>query len=164
MDSNPGAKDSSQDSKCTELDDHARQLSPMANWSHTGLGLLNLVQPDPNSTPTAGNTLHLICFLNKSEDNNSPPSDTAVGTDPSFPSVINDISSIRNTNHHLSSELNSSDADNAHDAHDAHNAHDVAATDKNDDVCSISNRSRLSARSIAHSLAATMKDGLLGHQ
>ena len=30
MDSNPGAKDSSQDSKYIELDGHARQLSPTA--------------------------------------------------------------------------------------------------------------------------------------
>ena len=50
MDSNQGAKDSSQDSKCTKLDSHMRQLSPMADWGHTGLGTLSLTQPNPNST------------------------------------------------------------------------------------------------------------------
>ena len=102
-----------------------------------------------------GNTLHSICFSNKNEENNSPPSDTAVGMDPSFPSVINDISSIGNTNHRPSFELNLSDA------HNAHNAHGVAATDKNNDVSSIGNRSRVSAHSIVHSLATSMKGSLL---
>ena len=94
MDSNQGAKDSSQDSKCTELDSHACQLSPMANWGHIGVGPLNSTQPDPNSTLTMGNTLQSIHFSNGTEENFSCPSDTTVGNDPSFPSVINDISSI----------------------------------------------------------------------
>ena len=73
---------------------------------------------------------------------------------PSFPSAINDISSIGNLNHHLPSKLNPSDA------------HDVAATDtattnRNNDVSSIGNRLQLSACSIVHSLATSMKDSLL---
>ena len=143
MDSNQGAKDSAQDSKCAELDSHARQLSPMADWGHAGLGPLSLVQPDPNSTPTVGNALQL-----------SPPSDTTVGNDPSFPSVINDVSSIGKANHCLLSKLNPS---NAHDVA----ATNIAATNKNDDVSSIGNRLRLSAQSVIHSLAASMKDSLL---
>ena len=62
MDSNQGAKDSSQDSRHTELDGHARQLSPTAGWGHVGYGPINSVQPDLNSTPTAGNTSHSIRF------------------------------------------------------------------------------------------------------
>ena len=148
MDSKPGAKDSSQDSKYTELDGHARQLSPTAGWGHTDFGLLNSIQPDLDSTPTAGNTSQSIHFLNGSEENNSPPSDTTVGNDPSFPSVINNVSSIGNANHHPSSKLNPSGTDDAHNAHVVHNAHDVTATDKYDDVSSIDNRSQVSARSL----------------
>ena len=162
MDSNQGAKDSSQDSKHTELDGHAGQLSPTAGWGHVDFGPLNSVRPDLNSTPTVGNTSQLIRFSIGSE-NNSPPSDTTAGNGPSFPSVINDISSIGNANHGTS-KLNPSDAHNAHKVHDAHkdhNAHHVAATDKTDDVSSIDNRSRLSAHSLVHSLAATMKQSLL---
>ena len=127
----------------------------MAGWGHTDFSPLNLIQPDLDSTPTAGNTSQSIHFSNGSEENNSPPSDVTAGSDPSFPSVINDISSIGNPNHRPSSELNPSGA------HNAHNAHDVAATDKNDDVSSVGNRSRVSAHSIAHSLATSMKDSLL---
>ena len=72
--------------------------------------------------------------------------------------MINNISSIGNANHGPTSELNPSDA---HGTHEAHDAHHVAATDKTDDVSSIGNRSRMSAHSIVHSLAATMKDSLL---
>ena len=70
--------------------------------------------------------------------------------------MINDISSIGNANHGTS-ELNPSDA---HDTHKVH-AHHVSATDKTDDVSSIDNRSRMSARSLVHSLADTMKQSLL---
>ena len=77
-----------------------------------------------------------------------------MGNDPSFPSVTNNISSIGNLNHCPSSKLNSSDV------------HDVAATNiaatnkKDDDVSSTDNWSRLSARSVVHSLATSMKDNL----
>ena len=71
--------------------------------------------------------------------------------------MTNNISSIGNANCGTS-ELNPS---NAHDAHEVHNAHHVAATNKNDDVSSIGNRSRVSAHSIVQSLTATMKDSLL---
>ena len=155
MDSNQGAKDSSQDSKHTELDGHARQLSPTAGWGHVGFGPLNSVQPDLNSTPTAGNTSHSIRFSIGSEDN-SPPSDTTAGNDPSFPSMTHDISSIGNANHGIT-EPNPSDA---HEAHEVR-THHVSATDKTDDVSSIDNRSRISAHSLVHSLAATMKQSLL---
>ena len=95
-------------------------------------------------------------FRSVSEDN-SPPSDTTAGNDPSFPSMTHDISSIGNANHGTSDQNHS----DAHDAHEVHDAHHVAATDKTDDVSSIGNQSRMSAHSIVHSLAATMKDSLL---
>ena len=62
MDSEQGTKDPLQDSKCTELDSHVRQLLPMANYGHTNTGFVASVGPDPNSTPTAGNISQSICF------------------------------------------------------------------------------------------------------
>ena len=154
MDSNQGTKDSSQDSKCTELDSHAHQLSPIADWGHTPTGLLTSVWPNLNSTLTVGNILQLIHFSNRTDRSNSPPSDATMGNDPSFPSMINDVSSIGNANHHPSSKSNPSDV------------LDVAVTNiavtnkKDDDVSSIGNQLRLSAQSIIHSLAASVKDNL----
>ena len=55
MDSNQGIKDLSQASNCTELDHHTCSLSPTANWGFTVDASFPSVQPDPNSTPTAGN-------------------------------------------------------------------------------------------------------------
>ena len=42
---NQGTMSSLQDSKCTELDSHVHQLSPMAKCGHTNAGLLVLAQP-----------------------------------------------------------------------------------------------------------------------
>ena len=117
LDSNQGAKDSSQDSKCAELDGHVCGLSPTANCGHTNNGLIALGQPNPNYTPIMGNISQSICFSNGSNEDNSPPSDTTTGNDPLLPSVINDISSIpRNKSHHSSSKSSPS------------NGHGVAVT------------------------------------
>ena len=146
MDSNQGAKDSSQDSKCTELDGHTCQLSPTADWGHTNIGSLSSVQPESNSTPTVGNISQLIRFLNGTNKNDSPPSDTTMGNDLSFPSVINDVSSVpRNVNHHPSSKSSPSNSlDTA--------GTNLAATNQMDnDVSTIDNRSQLSTQSLVHS-------------
>ena len=70
--------------------------------------------------------------------------------------MTQDISSIGNANHGIS-EPNPSEAHRAHEVH----THHVSATDKTDDVSSIDNRSRMSAHSLVHSPAATMKQSLL---
>ena len=149
---NQGAKDPLQDSKKTELDSHARRLLPTANWSHTNIGFVASVQTDPNSTPTMGNTSQSIHFSDGSNENNSPPSVTTVGNDPLFPSVTDDISSVpENANPHSSSKSSSS------------NRRDVAATNVattnciDDDASTIDNQLQLSAQSLVHSLAMTMK-------
>ena len=54
--------------------------------------------------------LQLICFSNGTDKSNSPSSDTTMGNDLSFPSVINNISSIGNANHRPSSKSNPSDS------------------------------------------------------
>ena len=100
-DSNQGAKDPYEDSKCTKLDIHACILSPAANWGHTTDVLLPSVQTDPDSTLTAGNVSQSICFSDGSDENISPPSDATQGNDPSFPSMTDDVLSFPgNTNHH----------------------------------------------------------------
>ena len=71
-----------------------------------------------------------------------------VGNDPSFPSMTNYVSSIpKNANPHLSSKSNPSDA------------HDTATTNcVNNDVSAVNDWLQLSARSLDHSLAATVKE------
>ena len=110
MDSNQGAEDSLQDSKCDELDSHAHQLSPTAGWGHTNASSLASVQPNLNSTLAMGNVSQLIHFSNGSNENNSPPGVTTMGNDPLFPSVTDDVSSVpENANHCSSSKSRPSD-------------------------------------------------------
>ena len=94
LNSNKSAKDPSQDSKCTDLNSHAHGSSLMANWGHATADLIPSAQPKSDSTPTTGNVSQLIPILGVFNENNDPPSDTTVGNDPLFPSVINDVSSI----------------------------------------------------------------------
>ena len=79
---NQGTNDPLQDSECNELDCHACRLFPTMHWGHATDGSLPSVQPNLDSTLTAGNVSQLICFSDGSNKNNGPPSDTTQGNDP----------------------------------------------------------------------------------
>ena len=105
------------------------------------------------STPTVDNVSQSICFSDGSNENDSHPSVTTTGNDPLFPSVIDGVSSIpKNTNPHLSSKSSPS------------NNQDIAVTNiattnlVDNDSSTVDNQSQLSAQSLVHSVAATVKE------
>ena len=156
-DSNPGNN---------EIDQHVRSISPAANWGHTADGSIQFVHTAPQDqdqgqdvTPTKGNiSSNPSDNSDPTLNNDSPPSVAATATVESFPSAINDLSTIPGNANNGSTPPDPNRDASLRGTTQAGNATVVEPTqDNNDDDSTLGAQSRFSARAIVDHFASALR-------